>query len=54
MQRITSQCLEIRGREGGGGGVSKKKNVWPQFGLEIRGGTGPPAPPLDPSLLHSH
>ena len=32
-----------------GGAVSKKffQAFWPQFGLKERGGSGPPAPPLD-------
>ena len=35
--------------ERGGGAVSKKffQAFWPQFGLKVRGGSGPPTPPLD-------
>ena len=34
---------------GGGGAVSKKffQAFWPQFGLKVSGGSGPPTPPLD-------
>ena len=43
--------LEIRG-EGGGAGLPKKffRTFGPQFGLKVRGGPGPPSPPLDPPL----
>ena len=44
--------LEIRG-EGGGAGLPKIffRAFGPQFGLKVRGGPGPPSPPLDPPLV---
>ena len=43
---VADQDLEIRGREGwGGGGVRSLKNFLRPFGLKISGGPGPPGPP---------
>ena len=43
---------EIKGVGGGEPGLPKNcfRPFGPQFGLKIRGGGGPPAPPLDPPL----
>ena len=39
---------------GGGGLKFFFRPFGPQFGLKMRGDTGPPAPPLDPPLLFTN